>query len=30
MGDKREFDEGQTLNRIDSFIERVGLKKLEE
>ena len=30
MGDKREFDEGQTLDRIDSFMERLGLKKLEE
>ncbi len=28
MGDKREFDEGQTLNRIDSFMERLGLNKL--
>ncbi|MDO8691385.1 MAG: 2-hydroxyacyl-CoA dehydratase family protein, partial [Dehalococcoidia bacterium] len=30
MGDKREFDEGQTLNRIDSFMERLGLSKLED
>ncbi len=30
MGDKREFDEGQPLNRIDSFMERLGLKRLED
>lgn len=30
MGDQREFDEGQTLDRIDSFMERLGLEKLEE
>jgi ribosome assembly protein YihI (activator of Der GTPase) len=27
MGDSREFDEGRTMDRIDSFMERLGLKK---
>lgn len=30
MGDKREFDEGQVLDRVDSFMERLGLRKLED
>ena len=28
MADKREFDEGQTLDRIDSFMESLGLRKI--
>jgi benzoyl-CoA reductase subunit B len=27
MGDEREFDEQATLNRIDIFMESLGLKK---
>ena len=27
MGDSREFDEARTMDRIDSFMERLGLKK---
>jgi len=27
MGDEREFDEGRTQNRIDSFMETLGLKR---
>jgi benzoyl-CoA reductase subunit B len=26
MGDAREFDEGRSKDRIDSFMERLGLK----
>ncbi len=29
MGDSREFDESRTMDRIDSFMERLGLKKLD-
>lgn len=29
MGDEREFDEARTLNRIDSFMETLELKKLD-
>jgi len=29
MGDRREFDEVQVLDRLDSFLESLGLKKLE-
>lgn len=28
-GDRREFDEGQTIKRLDTFMESMGLKKLE-
>jgi benzoyl-CoA reductase subunit B len=28
MGDSREFDEARTMDRIDTFMERLGLKKL--
>jgi benzoyl-CoA reductase subunit B len=27
MGDEREFDEAATLNRIDIFMDSIGLKK---
>jgi benzoyl-CoA reductase subunit B len=30
MADRREFDEGQTLKRIDAFMESLGLEKLED
>ncbi|MFQ6109211.1 MAG: 2-hydroxyacyl-CoA dehydratase, partial [Candidatus Aminicenantales bacterium] len=30
MGDEREFDEAQTLTRIDAFMESLGFEKLEE
>lgn len=30
MGDEREFDETRTMTRIDTFMETLGLKKLEE
>ncbi|NIM89366.1 MAG: benzoyl-CoA reductase, bzd-type, subunit O [Candidatus Aminicenantes bacterium] len=30
MGDEREFDEAQTVNRIDAFMESLDLKKIEE
>lgn len=30
MGDEREFDEQATLNRIDIFLESLGLKKTTE
>ncbi len=30
MGDEREFDHGRTLERIDSFLETMGLRKLEK
>lgn len=30
MGDEREFDETRTMSRIDTFMETLGLKKLEE
>ena len=28
-GDRREFDEGQTIKRLETFMESMGLKKLE-
>jgi len=28
MGDSREFDQARTMDRIDSFMERLGLKKM--
>ncbi len=30
MGDEREFDEAQTISRIDAFMESLGFEKLEE
>jgi len=30
MGDEREFDEAQTVNRIDAFMESLELKKIEK
>lgn len=30
MGDEREFDEAQTLQRIDTFMETLDLKKLRD
>jgi len=30
MGDEREFDEGRTMTRIDTFMETLGLNKLED
>lgn len=30
MGDKREFDPAQVLDRVDSFMESLGLNKLED
>lgn len=30
MGDEREFDEAQTLTRIDAFMESLGFEKLED
>jgi len=30
MGDEREFDEGRTMSRIDSFMETLGLERLED
>ena len=29
MADKRDFDEAQTIDRIESFMEKLGLHKLE-
>jgi len=28
MGDEREFDEAQTVNRIDAFMESLDFKKI--
>ena len=30
MGDEREFDEAQTVSRIDSFMETLGFDIIEE
>ncbi len=30
MGDKREFDEAQAVDRLESFMEALGLKKLQD
>ena len=30
MGDKREFDEAQAVDRLESFMESLGLKKLQD
>jgi benzoyl-CoA reductase subunit B len=30
MGDEREFDLPKTMVRIDAFMERLGMKKLED
>ena len=30
MGDEREFDEAQTLTRMDAFMESLGFEKLEK
>jgi benzoyl-CoA reductase subunit B len=30
MGDEREFDEAQTITRIDAFMESLSFEKLKE